>query len=35
VTPELRGLFCLDGPHLMESVFAPSDVQVIFGAYAA
>ncbi len=33
VTPELRGLFYLEGPHLMESAFAPSDVRVIFGTY--
>lgn len=33
VTPELRGIFYLDGGHLMESPFAPSDVRVIFGTY--
>jgi hypothetical protein len=33
VTPELRGLFYFDGPHLMESVFAPSNVRIIFGTY--
>lgn len=33
ITPELRGLFCVDGIHLMESAFAPSDVRVIFGTY--
>jgi len=33
VTPELRGLFLLDGAHLMESPFAPANVRVIFGTY--
>lgn len=35
VTPELRGLFYLEGGHLMESAFAPSDVRVIFGTHVA
>lgn len=35
VTPELRGLFLLEGSHVMESAFAPSDVRVIFGTYAS
>lgn len=35
VTPDLRGLFYLEGGHLMESVFAPSDVRVIFGTYVS
>ena len=33
VTPQLRGLFYLEGGRLMESAFAPSDVRVIFGTY--
>jgi hypothetical protein len=33
VTPQLRGLFYLDGGHLIEAPFAPSDVRVIFGTY--
>lgn len=33
VTPQLRGLFYFDGPHLMESAFAPSNVRIIFGTY--
>lgn len=35
VTPKLRGLFCLEGLHLMESEFAPSNVRTIFGTYVA
>lgn len=33
ITPQFRGLFYLDGGHLMQSEFAPSDVRVIFGTY--
>lgn len=33
VTPQLRGLFYFDGPHLMECAFAPSNVRTIFGTY--
>lgn len=33
VTPDMRGLFYLEGGHLMEAEFAPSDVRVIFGTY--
>jgi hypothetical protein len=33
VTPQLRGLFYLQGGRLMEVPFAPSDVRVIFGTY--
>ena len=35
VTPELRGVFYLEGGHLMEASFAPSDVRVIFGTYVS
>lgn len=34
ITPEMRGLFLLDGNILMESIFAPSNVRIIFGTYA-
>lgn len=33
ITPQLRGLFYLDGESLMTYAFAPSDVRVIFGTY--
>jgi hypothetical protein len=33
ITPQLRGLFYLDGGHLMEVPFAPSDIRVIYGTY--
>ncbi len=33
ITPQLRGLFYLDGGGLMESAFAPSAIRVIFGTY--
>lgn len=33
VTPQLRGLFYVDGGHLIEVPFAPSDIRVIFGTY--
>lgn len=33
VTPQLRGLFYLEGGHLIEAPFAPSDIRVIFGTY--
>lgn len=33
VTPQLRGLFYLDGPSLMETEFAPSNVRTVFGTY--
>lgn len=33
ITPDLCGLFYLEGGHLMEHEFAPSDVRVIFGTY--
>lgn len=33
ITPQLRGLFYLEGGHLIEAPFAPSDVRVIFGTY--
>lgn len=35
ITPQLRGLFYLDGDSLMTSAFAPSDVRVIFGTYVS
>lgn len=33
ITPQIRGLFLLDGNRLMESTFAPSNARVIFGTY--
>lgn len=33
VTPQLRALFYLEGGHLMEVPFAPSDIRVIYGTY--
>lgn len=33
ITPELRGLFLLEGRRVMESSFAPSNVRIIFGTY--
>lgn len=33
ITPQLRGLFYLEGDHLMGSSFAPSDVRVLFGTF--
>lgn len=34
VSPRLNGLFLLDGPHLLQTPFAPSNVRTIFGTYA-
>ena len=33
ISPQLRGLFCLEGGHLIESSFEPSGVRTIFGTY--
>jgi hypothetical protein len=33
ITPQLRGLFLLEGAHLLEAPFAPSHIRVIFGTY--
>lgn len=33
VTPQLRGLFYIEGGHLMEVPYAPSDIRVIYGTY--
>jgi hypothetical protein len=33
ITPQMRGLFLLEGTHLREEVFAPSNVRIIFGTY--
>ena len=33
ITPQLHGLFYLEGGHLIEVPFAPSDIRVIFGTY--
>lgn len=33
ITPQLQALFYLEGGHLMEVPFAPSDIRVIFGTY--
>ena len=33
ITPQLHGLFYLEGGHLIETSFAPSDIRVIFGTY--
>lgn len=33
ITPQLRGLFYLEGGHLMEVPFAPSDIRIIYGTY--
>jgi len=33
ITPQLRGLFYLDGGLVMLSSFAPSNVRIIFGTY--
>ncbi|MCL5271026.1 MAG: hypothetical protein M1457_10885 [bacterium] len=33
ITPQLRGLFYLEGARLIEAPFAPSAIRVIFGTY--
>lgn len=33
ITPQLRGLFYIEGGHFIEVPFAPSDVRVIFGTF--
>lgn len=33
VTPQLRGLFCMEDGHLIESVFDPEDARTIFGTF--